>query len=812
MPVPKLTPPSRAGAYNERHPVHGFADKPMHSHQLPPSDIPPQMDPHPRIPTPDATSPSIMPGADAALGIDAENARKALAQADELGISDLDELAVNEVGGDLAVDEMVRDLELDDIDSFDITSDTPECIAASEDDFALVGVRNLEWRLAIIRTAAHRSAEVIALAQLAEPSLEKEQRLSSIVLSTYRLIDPRFRGSYFQQVRVGRLMPMLLQVAACIDFTSPSVAHKIRQRKNGSRYVRLFGHAIPVTATPSQTNANGSHREQVRKNKPKRTKPKRDQNALNHRDEAREVYEELRSNPYRATWHRWVHDPRFLTALIMLTAASSVGVGLFAARHRLIGPRANAASVTPIPDTAANENTFKPPLNEFLSDPSNDPISSPPGDEIGLVMPAPDVLPTELSGSEMTTDELFQALANVVNVVEMDAEINELPASDMTVPDMTVPDMPASDITVPEMVPDTAPSAEISTTLPVEIKPVEALPTEPSKPTANLPQHDRDAIAEVVSELWSETESAARRFTGSTVAELIDAWDVIAELADPGSIENIAAKRLINEASWLSQPLSEIVAQIRQTDPAASARFAIPADSKSRDTASLTADEITQLLETWQAARKRVVHTVELDRMLHQANVLLDRIVISDQLSPDKRLDFLAMFRNDVEQLSKISKDKKTLAETDELLTAIDTLPAAAAWSRLTEATKPSGLLASVYCLQQRRWNIGLRYLGQTSNLPVASAAKAEWELLHLESSPEPQLEKPGDAPEASDLSAANATLADRWTKIADRLKGREAHTIRLHALELYGDAPEYADQRLKLREQLPAYFEPNAK
>jgi hypothetical protein len=707
-------------------------------------------------------------------------------------------------------------LELDDVDSLEIT---PECIGANEDDFALVGVRNLEWRLDVIRTAAHRSAEVVATAQLTEPSPEKEQRLSSIVLSTYRLIDPRFRGSYFQQVRVGRLMPMLLQVAACIDFTSPSVPHKIRSKKNGHRYVRLFGHAIPVTAIPPQNQTNRSHREQVRKNKPPRSRRKRDQNPLNYRDEAREVFAELRSNPYRATWHRWVHDPRFLTALIALTAVSTVGVGLFAVRHRLIGPRAVIANVTDAPiteiTTAGNEQSSDTPLNEFLTDPSVETALSQPEDEIGLVMPVPDVLPVELSGSEMTTDELFQALANVVSAAETTVAINELPAPEM-VPDVApTPELPATEMPVTEM-----PATEMPETLPVETKPADDLSRKPADelsggPTdlpAKLPQHDHEAVAKVMSELWSETESAARRFTGATVAELIDAWDVIAELAGPESIENAAAKRLINEASWLSKPLSVIVAQIRQSDPAASVRFAIPAENQLGNTACLTAEEITQLLESWQAARKRVVHTVDLDRMLHQANVLLDRIVISDQLSPDKRLDFLAMFRTDVDQLSKISKDKKTLAETSELLAAIDTLPAAAAWSRLTEANKPSGLLASVYCLQQRRWQTGLPYLGQTSNLPVASAAKSEWELLNAALTEEKQAGKPGDAPEAGELSAANAALADRWSKIADRLKGREASTIRLHALELYGDAPEYADQRLKLREQLPAYFELDAK
>ncbi|EMI41059.1 hypothetical protein RRSWK_06457 [Rhodopirellula sp. SWK7] len=767
---------------------------------------------------------------------------------------------------DIAVDEMVRDLELEsEAEQVGISPDYPT--SASEDDFAVVGVRNFEWRLSVIRVAAHRSADAIAASQLVEPSEDKEEKLARIVLSTYRLIDPRFRVSYFQQVRVGRLLPLALQRVACVDFTPPTLQTRSRFSRNDS--VRLFGHPFPV-------KVHGKHDSVVRKKIRRRA---RKGDVVSGRAEALEVLAELRLQSSGSTLRRWVHDTRFLTAMIVVIASTTVGLGLFAARRSLIRPRPLADHST---DSIGAGNAVASigggPAPEILASSdvetelvAVDPVESAVVEALDHAMPHAETLSPEISNPVMTTDELLAALADVAKgtpivpptSIAIEHELPEVaPVTSMADASSDMPSGGAGDRVPGNGFPgsispgDLGPGLIVPRDLIPEISGVDldadreatgpdiingesmvassngedvaeptglADPTALSDPATNdetfgeanvkrsdsrngmsldklapkSPAHSDDEIATAVSELWAETDSAARRFTGSTVAGLIEQWDLVAEIAGPDSLEYAAAQHLIRQAAWLSHPMSDIVASLRQTSTKQPVRFidVTLSDSETKDTASLTVDEIGRLMDSWRAARRRVVATVDVERMLLQANVLLDRIVVSDRLDATKRSDTLTSFRTDVERLAKIVSDKDLLTETNELTKAIDSLPASAEWARLQAADKPSGLLGTIYCLHQRRWEEGIVWLGQSSNLVVAGCAKAECELL----------QSGGPSSGDSDWIA----LADRWTKVAQRLNGREAAAIRLHALEIYGDDESMRDNRQELLESLPKYLRP---
>ncbi|MCM2369324.1 hypothetical protein [Aporhodopirellula aestuarii] len=697
---------------------------------------------------------------------------------------------------DIAVDEMVRDLELEaEVESLDVFDEQP--IGASEDDFALIGVRNLEWRLSVIRVAAHRSADAIAASQLVEPSDDKEERLAQIVLSTYRLIDPRFRGSYFQQVRVGRLMPLVLQQAACIDYTPSTV--QTRRRIARQNHVRLFGHPFPVQ--------NGSR---ARKKKRRRHWQ---EDTLSGRAEALEVLAELRARSTTAIVRRWLHDTRFLAGMIFVIASTTIGLGLFAARRNLTGPRplidqavGSAGGETMVASMADAQT----PSVLSASDDEDDflpvePMESEALELTDYAMPHAEDLSPEITNPGMTTDELMASLAEAANestivlpeVATFSHELPEVaPITDIAMPSTELPKRTAEDSYDPFAEPgETVAAALEMSGVP---KPSGGRPRDrmPESPSPKLPKHSPADVAAAASELWAETESAARRFTQSSIADLIEQWELVAEIAGPDSLESAAARHLILQAAWLEQPLSSIVAFLRKADAGQAIRFADVSlmDSDLKNTANLDVDEIKVMLESWRSSLRRVVASNDIERMLEQANVLLDRIVVSDQLVASKRSDVLLSFRTDVERLVKIVSDKETLAETNYLLTAIDSLPNATEWARLQAADKPSGLLGSIYCLHQRRWEEGIVWLGQSSNLVVAACAKAECEL-----------RQSGDP---VDGHAEWIALAERWVKVAQRLEGREAAAIRLHALEILGTATTTLEKRKELIALLPKYLQ----
>ncbi|TWU10232.1 hypothetical protein Poly21_52020 [Allorhodopirellula heiligendammensis] len=723
----------------------------------------------------------------------------------------------------VSVDELIREFELDlggdslQDDSIDSPPQREQSgtLGANEGDFATIGVRNLEWRLPIIRSAAHRSADAIASSQLVEPSESNEQQLTRIVLSTYRLIDPRFRGSYFQQVRVGRMLPIVLQSASCIDGTPPSLQPSSQDDQQHG--LRLFGHMIPQPATDPPGVAPPTARRPFRHPVKQQASDQRRLPKIhaNYRTEAIEVLAELQFRSRSTRWTRWFQGPRLIVSL----AAASILLIAATIGYRMSLPQSAE-------DLAVTQSTQKlsarksqPLIQEALTSPlplaqpAPPPAVASPPPEVALPtsnseLTAPETIPTRppaplpaVPDTAMHTPTRDQAEPHELTTAELMAALAR--ATEMPDIGLPAPDIPTRP--VPQLPDDTPPSINPQ---PANIPPSSNGSSNPAPPPAEAPDVIRDAplpppssaaITTATLDLWSETDAAGRRFTAVTADELIDSWALIADISRSGSAENMAAQRLIGQASWLIHPLATIVAQLRATEFSTSVRVVGASAQELENTANLDEDETELLLDSWRAARKRVVRTSDLDQMLRQANVLLDRILISNRLSPHDRSNLLAAFRVDVEQLVKISSDQEAISETDSLWRAIDTLPNSNEWERLAAAKPPSGLMASIYCLQQRRWDEGLAWLGQASNPAIAAAAKAEWKLIQSGTL---------HNPEGVTLEEARANLASRWSKIADRLEPREAAAVRLHAIMLCGDAPHMESEREAMRAELPAYLD----
>jgi hypothetical protein len=81
------------------------------------------------------------------------------------------------------------------------------------DDFQRVGLRRMEFRPQVIRRALIRSAQPLALMHLRSPSAEVERLLLGVMLSGYRVLDPRRRDDSNQRVMLGRIHPQLVEEA-----------------------------------------------------------------------------------------------------------------------------------------------------------------------------------------------------------------------------------------------------------------------------------------------------------------------------------------------------------------------------------------------------------------------------------------------------------------------------------------------------------------------------------------------------------------------------------------------------------------------
>jgi hypothetical protein len=89
------------------------------------------------------------------------------------------------------------------------------------DDFQRMGLRRMEFRPPVIRRAIIRSAQPLVLMHLRSPSAEVERLLVNVMLSGYRVLDPRRRDDSNQRVMLGRIHPQLVEEAVYLAQKKP---------------------------------------------------------------------------------------------------------------------------------------------------------------------------------------------------------------------------------------------------------------------------------------------------------------------------------------------------------------------------------------------------------------------------------------------------------------------------------------------------------------------------------------------------------------------------------------------------------------
>ncbi|HBJ34437.1 MAG TPA: hypothetical protein DDZ51_06670, partial [Planctomycetaceae bacterium] len=80
----------------------------------------------------------------------------------------------------------------------------------------------MEFRPPVIRRAIIRSAQPLVLMHLRSPSAEVERLLVNVMLSGYRVLDPRRRDDSNQRVMLGRIHPQLVEEAVYLAQKKPA--------------------------------------------------------------------------------------------------------------------------------------------------------------------------------------------------------------------------------------------------------------------------------------------------------------------------------------------------------------------------------------------------------------------------------------------------------------------------------------------------------------------------------------------------------------------------------------------------------------
>lgn len=673
----------------------------------------------------------------------------------------------------------------------------PNPIAATDllDDlhFATLGLRTFESRLQIIRTATKRSAGALASVQVSKPSTVNECHLARVITSAYRVMDPRYRIDRHQQVQLGRILPFEMESVSHTSFSQETIFASTDQASPIQNNVLIPGLPpaavnrladVAIEASDAQTVAitadETSHWVQ----------PSIERSLLEDlppRNENELVLEEMRS--HRGRWKRWMSEVRTLVGLSILCLSAT-----FYLAYWLGARKANQSTLatqyseqtgavpvelptTPMDEPTADESNNDEALYEIPDDaePPAQMIAVAPAVESTETQSQPDA-ETELD--ETTLDDAVESMTpSGPAVAELASEMAD-DSDDATEPVEDTPD-------VAEMAMAETPNASSKDDIPDDDGTTVTPTPEPEK--ARFTEIE---ISEATQELWDETERATRRFRLTEAAGLIDQWELIAELAGNGSLEHLAAMHLSLRASWLVEPFE--TTHLRAQELVA---HTVIATTPSSEKVPKTPQEpwsdsvVRRLVESWRDCRQTISTTDHLNHLLLQANTLLDQLILNNENQ------WCASFGFDVEKLVPFATDEQLQNELSDLLASIKTMPTELELERMRQSETSAGVLGRTLCLQLRRWEDGVPLMCKASDSRLASLAKAEMQWRE-------------DSDDLSDNEAAEARgkLGVRWSKIASRYDGRDAASIRLHALELLDGLESFANDRSEISELLPSY------
>lgn len=703
-------------------------------------------------------------------------------------------------------------------------------------DYQRMGLRAEEFRPTVIRRAVEQSAQPLALMHLRSPSKELERTLLDVLVSAYRVLDPRRRNDPQSRVMLGRLHPQLadeaVQVAQArlaapqrptLSAVIPPPVEKVEgwRTTDGGRWtVDVQGTPIAERSTTLGTEDGGRREE--------------DGATLERFIDTALVpgWEETLSAPdllvqlpttraYRAARRQLVNAPFATVIAIAVLAGSLLLIGswwMLANRQSLADQQQVAVSAKPVGPTkiatsATNTTTANQARVETPTGTEQAKAWTPTGPgqaEAGTQAGAEQAeagIPTlpELPGLSVingwaTVDELAVPILpdfDETPTLLTASSRRQVPADDLAALDQVI---------LEQLLQDEDETQELLTEL-------ETL----TVPEAAANQESEQNIAVVRPAVPPQAEQAAARLHVET---LVRSYHSSATNADPAETQLIAAEPalglgLVNGLSGAERQIV-LLRAIASDSPTGSAQrwvatvlagqaalLADREDDTRQAIAELTQsfavdrDEATVELARWAAGD--VVNHSQRQRLGQWLDEQVRRHVLDGELASASELvsiayEFGMKHRDEpIKSQSKLWRDSLAIANRyAEAAERLDSLAADQA------SAEERGMVGRYWALVRRDWHRALPHLAAGSNAKLAHFAGIE--LLA------------GVIPDAQDATL----LADGYVNEAKRAKGWLADSYILHAHELLvaaaeaaGEAEglELAQAAEKLREEQPAAF-----
>lgn len=113
-------------------------------------------------------------------------------------------------------------------------------------DFQRLGIRRMEFRPQVIRRAVYRAAHPLVLLHRTDPDGDVMRLLSDVLISGYRVLDPRRREDPAIRVMLGRIHPQLVDEAVSLA--------QLSSRGGGTAFA-LRDDAVEATSVPAGESA-----------------------------------------------------------------------------------------------------------------------------------------------------------------------------------------------------------------------------------------------------------------------------------------------------------------------------------------------------------------------------------------------------------------------------------------------------------------------------------------------------------------------------------------------------------------------------
>ncbi|MEM9586782.1 MAG: hypothetical protein AAGA03_05840 [Planctomycetota bacterium] len=624
-----------------------------------------------------------------------------------------------------------------------------------EEDFRRVGVQVMEVRVEVIRDAAHRRSTGLAEQGLKTKSVAVERQLLSVVLSTYRLMDPRKRVDPKHQAYVGRILPLQLAAAGRTRFRKGPFQVSSHQADSVEAAAEKFDVARTLLVGDARPQPKVSFSGVVP-----------EQHAWVESLQSRDLVTESKGGRQLKRFAQWLKRPIIASVAVALLVVTCILVGLGQTKVRVSQPdieqgsqremvsgtrvwdQANAQD-EPLPiaprtsqadqvrnASGANMSSISKDLNREQVSSLARPATSASSDAIAMADLQPDPAPIELGNDE--TDEILE------------------PAN--------APENPAAVIAMAAAQPATS-KPDAAESVAIEPMIVERAATEPA--TSEL------AINELATGMPATQVALAKEPAIDQVRKLAGVFQRRAPF--PG-----AAGAIVTPASF-DQWVDQIEAMVRGEVPSSDSRFASEWLIAGRSWGHLRGDEIHQRVNERLVAfsfdRERFLsrsylqqtgwqNSEAIDSLLAGGGWLIDHLVRLDRFElVESLMPGLAQVAARMERpalVKWIANVEQTMLLVDrqrerreDVLSVADASP--------TQAFMKGKHL----CYVCRRWSDGLPWLAVSSNRRVAKLAQDELQL--------------ADHPE----SAAQLRVAQRWAKLAVASKGRDRESMTLHAIEL---------------------------